>query len=115
VRSESWAALDEAVAALPTKDVPVYAYCTGGIRCVKVGAYLVQKHGLTNVRRLKHGIIGYERWANSEAAGGDHEGGPSSGAETTTEAGSLTTRSLLPGVAPIWEGENFIFDQRRLS
>lgn len=117
--SESWAALDATVAALPSKDAPVYAYCTGGIRCVKVGAYLVQKHGLTNVRRLKHGIVGYERWASEAAAGagasagGDREldGGPSSGAE----AAPATTGSLPPGSAPIWEGDNFIFDQRRFS
>ena len=30
--SESWAVLDEVAATLPTKDAPVYTYCTGGIR-----------------------------------------------------------------------------------
>ena len=35
------------------KDKKVLIYCTGGIRCVKVGAYLQQQLGFTNVHRLK--------------------------------------------------------------
>ena len=42
-------------------------YCTGGIRCRKTNAYIKQRKGFTNVVSLKHGIIGYERWA--QAAG----------------------------------------------
>ena len=30
------------VASLPNKDTPVYTYCTGGIRCVKVPSRIVQ-------------------------------------------------------------------------
>lgn len=36
-------------------------YCTGGIRCVKVGAYLKQKMGFPDVQRLKGGIVAYVR------------------------------------------------------
>ena len=36
-------------------------YCTGGIRCVKVGAYLEQEMGFKNVSRLAGGIIAYDR------------------------------------------------------
>jgi len=81
---DTWAALE---ARLPEKareqpDTPVYIYCTGGIRCVKVGAYMKQKLGLKNVKRLEHGIIGYERWAEAE------------------------------DVDSTFEGENFFFDRR---
>ena len=57
---------------------------------LQVGAYLRQKHGLTGVRRLRHGIIGYERWAIGAGL---------------APSGDLAGASL-------WEGHNFIFDQR---
>lgn len=34
-------------------------YCTGGIRCEKIGAHLVQNKGLKNVLRLEGGINNY--------------------------------------------------------
>mmetsp|Transcript_57980 Transcript_57980/g.131382 ORF Transcript_57980/g.131382 Transcript_57980/m.131382 type:complete len:356 (+) Transcript_57980:69-1136(+) len=95
VFSESWPALDAAVANLKSKDDPVYTYCTGGIRCVKVGAYLKQKHGLTAVKRLRHGIIGYERWA-----------------EQTVGTRGTEAEDDPDGVKSLFQGENFIFDQR---
>ena len=55
---ESWKALDEVLANLP-KDKPVYTYCTGGIRCVKINAYLEQVLGFHNTYRLQGGIIAY--------------------------------------------------------
>jgi predicted sulfurtransferase len=54
-----------------------------------VGAYLRQRHGFDDVRRLKHGIIGYERWD----------------AQRKTEDGENSS--------PLWVGENFVFDKRR--
>ena len=42
-------------------------YCTGGIRCVKVGAYLTQELGFTNVSRLAGGIIAYDRTLQEKA------------------------------------------------
>jgi predicted sulfurtransferase len=36
-------------------------YCIGGIRCVKVNAYLTQELQFTNVSRLAGGIVAYDR------------------------------------------------------
>ena len=47
-------------------DTKILTFCTGGIRCVKVNAYLKQKMGFRNIGRLKDGIIGYERWAQNQ-------------------------------------------------
>ena len=57
---ESWDALDETLKHTP-KDAPLLTYCTGGIRCVKINAYLEQTLGFTNVNRLEGGIIAYTR------------------------------------------------------
>ena len=57
---DSWDVLAERLANVP-KDAPIMTYCTGGIRCVKVGAYLTQELGFTNVSRLAGGIIAYDR------------------------------------------------------
>lgn len=81
---DSWSQLDGMTKDLK-KDEPVYIFCTGGIRCVKVGAYLKQHLGFDNVKRLKHGIIGYQKWA-----------------EENDEPSA-------------WEGENFLFDKRRFE
>ena len=78
---ETWPKLDAALADKP-KDEPVYMFCTGGIRCVKAGAYVKQKLGFEHVKRLDQGIVGYERWR-------DGEGGDS-----------------------LFEGDNFVFDKR---
>jgi predicted sulfurtransferase len=83
VFSESWERLEKLTANVD-KETPVHIFCTGGIRCVKVGAFLKQKLGFRDVRRLEHGIIGYEKWANDNSA------------------------------ESIWEGENFLFDKRRI-
>mmetsp|Transcript_33711 Transcript_33711/g.68535 ORF Transcript_33711/g.68535 Transcript_33711/m.68535 type:complete len:331 (-) Transcript_33711:3462-4454(-) len=63
--SETWSVLDDQVKSdAINPDEPVYIFCTGGIRCVKVGSYLKNKLGCKDVRSLRHGIIGYERWAS---------------------------------------------------
>ena len=59
---ESWPKLDEALADV-SRDEPVHMFCTGGVRCIKAGAYVKQKLGFTDVRRLEHGVVAYERWA----------------------------------------------------
>lgn len=91
--SETWSLLDEQVhsnALDPSK--PTYIFCTGGIRCVKVGAYLKQKLGFQDVRSLKHGIIGYERWRNEKQSVVQNENNDS-----------------------LWTGDNFLFDKRRFA
>lgn len=63
---ESWDVLKERLKDTP-KDAPIMTFCTGGIRCVKVGAYLEQEMGFTNVSRLAGGIIAYDRSLNEQA------------------------------------------------
>ncbi|MEK6915095.1 MAG: rhodanese-related sulfurtransferase [Nanoarchaeota archaeon] len=41
-----------------SKDTPILMYCTGGIRCEKASAYMIQK-GFTNVSQLHGGIINF--------------------------------------------------------
>ncbi|KAL7479040.1 hypothetical protein ACHAW6_004789, partial [Cyclotella cf. meneghiniana] len=97
--SETWSLLDSQVKSnsLNPSD-PVYIFCTGGIRCVKVGAYLKQRLGFQDVRSLKHGIIGYERWLSSEKNSNDDD--------------ALDTNK--DDIA-LWVGENFLFDKRRFA
>ena len=94
--AESWDALDRTVAGLP-KDTPVYTFCTGGIRCVKVNAYLKQRHGMSNLHRLQHGIIGYEKWLNNNSNSSDFDSNELTAASTTQS---------------LFSGTNFIFDER---
>jgi len=63
---DSWEVLQAELADKP-KDTPIMTFCTGGIRCVKVGAYLTQEMGFTNVSRLAGGIIAYDRTLNANA------------------------------------------------
>ena len=85
VFSESWDVLDRLLQDQP-KDKKILTFCTGGIRCVKVNAYIKQK-GFNNIGRLKHGIIGYERWINQS----EH------------------------AASSKFKGKNFLFDRRRLT
>eukprot|EP00548_Thalassiothrix_antarctica_P013316 CAMPEP_0194167506 /NCGR_PEP_ID=MMETSP0154-20130528/2762_1 /TAXON_ID=1049557 /ORGANISM="Thalassiothrix antarctica, Strain L6-D1" /LENGTH=850 /DNA_ID=CAMNT_0038878419 /DNA_START=239 /DNA_END=2787 /DNA_ORIENTATION=- len=62
---ESWDVIEERLLNTP-KDTPIMMYCTGGIRCVKVGAYVTQKLGFANVSRLAGGIIAYDRKIQKE-------------------------------------------------
>ena len=88
--SETWSILDSQVEKQSINtDKPVYIYCTGGIRCVKVGAYMKQKLGIKDVRSLKHGIIGYEKYIDS--------------------------KHKQEGETSLWAGENFLFDKRRTA
>jgi len=41
-----------------SKETPIVMYCTGGIRCEKASAYMIQK-GFTNVSQLHGGIINF--------------------------------------------------------
>lgn len=83
--SETWSALEAALQDVHP-DRPVLTFCTGGIRCVKVNAYLRQKLGYRNVGRLEKGIIGYQQWLDGDV-----------------------------GVPSMFQGENFLFDRRRLE
>ena len=63
----SFRAFPEAIQSLPStmKDEPIVMFCTGGIRCEKASAIMIEA-GFTNVKQLKGGILGY-----FEAVGGD--------------------------------------------
>mmetsp|Transcript_32189 Transcript_32189/g.42442 ORF Transcript_32189/g.42442 Transcript_32189/m.42442 type:complete len:786 (-) Transcript_32189:326-2683(-) len=80
---QTWDAVDEILKDHP-KDKPVMMYCTGGIRCIKVGAYVKQKLGFDNVQRLDGGIINY--------------------AQTITKQAE--------DMASKFKGKNYVFDQR---
>ena len=64
-------AFPEAIRRLPAsmKDEPVVMFCTGGIRCEKASAIMMEA-GFTNVKQLKGGVLGY-----FESVGGDHWNG----------------------------------------
>ena len=88
--SDTWSVLDSQVELQTLNtDEPVYIYCTGGVRCVKVGAYLKQKLGASDVRSLRHGIIGYENWSEDQEEDPKHKS--------------------------LWQGDNFLFDKRRFA
>ena len=64
-------AFPEAIKQLPDtmKDEPVVMFCTGGIRCEKASAIMIEA-GFTNVKQLKGGVLGY-----FEEVGGEHWNG----------------------------------------
>ena len=74
------------------KNQRVLTYCTGGIRCIKVNAYLKQRLGLTNIARLEKGIIHYEQWVEQKRQ---------------EEDGKEVER--------LFDGRNFLFDRRRMA
>ncbi len=80
---ESWDVLKERLKDVP-KDAPIMTYCTGGIRCVKVNAYLTQELEFTNVSRLAGGVVAYDR----------------------------TLREHAPMEEPMFKGVNYVFDGR---
>jgi predicted sulfurtransferase len=82
---ESWDPLRELKQELDRNE-PVDILCTGGNGCVKVSAYLKQRLGFTDVRRLQHGIVGYQQWLAD-----------------------------LPAESSIWEGSNFLFEKRSVE
>mmetsp|Transcript_18254 Transcript_18254/g.33288 ORF Transcript_18254/g.33288 Transcript_18254/m.33288 type:complete len:390 (+) Transcript_18254:80-1249(+) len=105
--SDTWSVLDSQMKSQyldPSE--PVYIFCTGGIRCVKVGAYLRQHLGFDDVRSLRHGIIGYERWNGDDGLGiaeSENDGGCSSNDDANNNQKERET---------LWVGENFPFDKR---
>ena len=71
------------------KSTPIYAYCTGGIRCVKVASYIKRKLGHDVVYRLKGGIVDYTQFIKNSNDG-----------QTDTPLKSL------------YQGVNYVFDGR---
>lgn len=105
---ESWPKLEEALAGVdPNRRV--LTYCTGGIRCVKVGAYLTQRLGLKNVARLEHGIVGYKRWLEAQQAAQGQEAANETQADAEKAEQDAAARQ---GPRSLFRGTNFVFDQR---
>jgi UPF0176 protein len=97
--SDTWKKLDSLLEKIDIvdnvdvkKSVKIYTFCTGGIRCAKTNYYLKKKHGFENVYGLQDGIIAYEKWQQSDNKNNKNN-------ENTS----------------LFEGENFLFDQRRLE
>jgi predicted sulfurtransferase/predicted O-methyltransferase YrrM len=116
---ESWTALDKALKGVP-KDKPIMTFCTGGIRCVKINAYLHQKLGYQDVSRLKGGIIAYAK------AIGDGDTPVATTTSTATaattinnyaEGGEAAIEIISAGKGTLNEkskfrGVNYVFDER---
>ena len=111
---ESWNALDDVLKDVE-KDTPILAYCTGGIRCVKVGAYLQQKLGFTDVSSLKGGIIAYTRELEQLNAAQKSETSDVSQADADADSSkTVTSSSHLNRHVPtsLFKGVNYVFDER---
>ena len=80
---DTWDVLKDKLKDIP-KNAPIMTYCTGGIRCVKVAAYLTQEMQFTNVSRLAGGIVAYDR----------------------------VLRNQAPDEESMFKGVNFVFDGR---
>eukprot|EP00467_Chlorarachnion_reptans_P015441 CAMPEP_0114527234 /NCGR_PEP_ID=MMETSP0109-20121206/23496_1 /TAXON_ID=29199 /ORGANISM="Chlorarachnion reptans, Strain CCCM449" /LENGTH=394 /DNA_ID=CAMNT_0001709163 /DNA_START=407 /DNA_END=1591 /DNA_ORIENTATION=+ len=66
---DSFEAIEEITNDVST-NLPVYIYCTGGIRCEKLSKYL-KLQGCQNVMQLKGGIYNYLQYANTEGLKGE--------------------------------------------
>jgi UPF0176 protein len=73
----------------------VMMYCTGGIRCEKVGAYLRQYRGVGNIQKLHGGIVNYAKFVKEAR---EKRAGAAAGAVEPIES--------------LFRGKNFVFDQR---
>ena len=62
---DTYEKLDALLAKVP-KNQTVHMFCTGGIRCVKAGAYVKQKLNFPNVTRLKGGIVNYTKYLRDQ-------------------------------------------------
>lgn len=62
---DSWNELEQRLGG-ENRNKQILTYCTGGIRCVKVNAFLEQNMGFTNVGRLEGGIVSYARHLREE-------------------------------------------------
>ncbi|KAG3043152.1 hypothetical protein PI125_g27318, partial [Phytophthora idaei] len=80
------------------KPKEVMMYCTGGIRCEKVGAYLTQYKGISNVQKLHGGIVNYMRFLKDQR-------------QAAVEACARSDDAVVEEIS-LFKGKNFVFDQR---
>ncbi|KAE9133266.1 hypothetical protein PF010_g2869, partial [Phytophthora fragariae] len=88
------------------KPKEVMMYCTGGIRCEKVGAYLTQYKGISNVQKLHGGIVNYMRFLKEQRQAAA-EARARSDAATDGAAVDVEEEEIS-----LFKGKNFVFDQR---
>lgn len=109
--------LDVLLKELP-KNQRILTFCTGGIRCVKVNAYLKQQLGFQNIGRLEKGIIAYEKWVEEQVH--DTNGRIKNYVEKTREeisrkdGGVRKNQNHQIPIQSLFIGKNFLFDRRRL-
>ena len=101
---ESWDVLKRRLEDVP-KETEILTYCTGGIRCIKVGAYLKQELGFENVARLEGGIVSYARHLREEQAVD-----VTAKAVASPPAAAAAVGGVIPGSK--FKGINYVFDNR---
>eukprot|EP00922_Rhytidocystis_sp_ex-Travisia-forbesii_P065958 GHVS01097939.1.p1 GENE.GHVS01097939.1~~GHVS01097939.1.p1 ORF type:complete len:1471 (-),score=324.43 GHVS01097939.1:161-4573(-) len=108
---------------------PLLLYCTGGIRCIKAGAYAVQRLGCKKVYTLKGGIVAYQNYMktlhdeHTRTTEDCKEGGGSSGSSTLEEDGCVTAKTTTTTLTKpdrrddesVFLGKNYVFDNRLVS
>jgi predicted sulfurtransferase len=85
-----------------TTNTKIYLYCTGGIRCMKVGAYL-KKLGYADVNSLDGGINAYASYISKLKAGVPNNGPAVLSGATEGNRGPIKS---------LFKGKNFVFDSR---
>ena len=109
---ESWTALDSILKDTP-KDTKLMTYCTGGIRCVKINAYLEQRLGFRNVHRLQGGIISYARKLDMQTRNQQETEGEKEEEVAVEVLTALPATKNERNVAESkFKGVNYVFDDR---
>jgi predicted sulfurtransferase len=101
---ESWGVLSSLLKGR-SKDTPIMTYCTGGIRCVKVNAFIEQELGFKNVSRLKGGIINYVQQLRKLDESINKKGDRTENASSPTDSEGIVPNSKFRGM-------NYVFDER---
>jgi len=105
---ESFKALETLFGKVEPKKTNVLMYCTGGIRCVKLGAFVKQEFGFKSVNQLQGGIINYVNYIRT---GGDTEKlKPENLYKILQEEKS---EGVINQVKSKFIGKNYVFDERR--
>ncbi|XP_026192139.1 uncharacterized protein LOC34618814 [Cyclospora cayetanensis] len=85
------------------EDVEVMMYCTGGIRCVKAGAFVRQVLGIPRVTRLKGGILAYKNFVKNLRG----ESLTDIGELAELDAGPSAPRHFAPAASPLSRDAGF--------
>ena len=123
--SESFERLDQMKDELQQRRVLLY--CTGGIRCVKIAAYLHQKLSIKNTGMLEGGIIAYSNFISSISGSNTHDDHNYNSdnqnhkkrvnkMDSNEENKSLRNEhKIISDGESLFRGTNFVFDERLTS